>query len=291
MMNVAMFRSLLLLSFISSVVSLAPRKAPSNVVVNDVQKVIGGGVVSRRKAFSTGAASIATVAATGISTLTMEPQPSWGMMKFSSEELSKGPAERVELLKLIAGDMSSDSELEVAIASLEKLDPSSGKAATSEQLGGTWELISSVNAAAFSPLLNLPQPIRPTSLQLVGADAEPVVGAGRIAQVLNFPILPLSIILSSGTVPVPSDTSVLEIFPPFRLEARVGGIKTQIVDSGSDAGFRALNGRTEEAQAAGRNLYKQRYLETSGQKGDLRISEVIAGDPVLIGAVFIHRRI
>jgi hypothetical protein len=62
----------------------------------------------------------------------------------------------------------------------------------------------------------------------------------------------------------------------------MGGAKKQVVEAGSDAGFRALNARTEEAQAAGRNLYKQRYLENTGTKGDLRISEVIAGDPVLI---------
>lgn len=63
------------------------------------------------------------------------------------------------------------------------------------------------------------------------------------------------------------------------------------MNAGSDKDFRALNARTEEAQVAGRNMYKQRYLDTSGEKGDLRISEVISGDPVLVGNIFIHRRI
>lgn len=175
---------------------------------------------------------------------------------------------------------------------LEKLDPSGGKAATSAELGGTWELIYSVNAEAFSPLLNLPQPIRPTSLQLLGKDAAQSVGEGRVAQVLNFPVVPLSLVLSSGAVPVSSDPSTLEIFPPFRLEAVVAkSNRFQFLESGSDAGFRSMNGRDDEAQAAGRNLYKQRYLETSGKKGDLRISEIVAGDPVIVGQIFIHRRI
>lgn len=263
-----MFRLLILLPTLVSVSGMAlkpPKTQPTTTL-------------SRRNALFTGAATIA--ATTGISTI--NPQPSGAIdVNFSKEEALKGPLERIELLKKIVGKRS-DQEVEAAIAALEQLDPSNGKAAVSAKLDGTWELIYSVNAEAFSPLLGLPKPIRPTSLQLVGEDAAPVVGSGRIAQVLNFPILPLSLILSSGTVPVESDSSVLEIFPPFRLEAKFGGFKTQIVESGSDADFRALNARTEEAQAAGRNMYKQRYLETTGKKGDLRISEVIAGDPVLV---------
>ena len=152
-------------------------------------------------------------------------------------------------------------------------------------------MIYSINAEAFSPLLKLPQPIRPTSLQLLGNDAAVSVGSGRVAQVLNFPILPLSLVLSSGVNPVETDPTTLEIFPPFRLEAKLGGSKFQLVESGSDAEFRALNARDDEAQAAPRNMYKQRYLDTSGNIGDLRISEVVSGDPVIVGAVFVHRRI
>lgn len=284
-----MFRVVLLLSVLTSVFSLAFKapKQPQTQLQTQTQ-IQPNAVLSRRKALLTGASS--TIAATtAISTL--NPTPSSAIdINIPISETTQGPPERIELLKKIL-TKRSDDEVAAAIAALEQLDPSQGKAATSDQLGGTWELIYSVNAEAFSPLLNLPKPIRPTSFQLIGADATPVVGEGRIAQVLNFPIIPLSLILSSGTVPLTSDSSVLEIFPPFRLEAKFGGTKTKIVESGSDADFRALNARTEEAQAAGRNMYKQRYLEITGNKGDLRISEVIAGDPVLVGEVFIHRRI
>ena len=191
------------------------------------------------------------------------------------------PKERLDLLNAI-NRKASDDEVMQAISNIELIDPSNGKAATSEFLGGEWELIYSVNAESFSPLLNLPKPIRPSSFQLLGDSAKPVVGDGRIAQLLNFPIIPLSIILSSGAVPYEKDSSVLEIFPPFRLEAKLGGSNVQLVESGSDADFRALNARSQEAQEAGRNLYKQRYLENTGKRGDLRISEVIAGDPVLV---------
>jgi hypothetical protein len=219
----------------------------------------------------------------------------------------EGPSERQALLKAIASK-ASDTVVADLIAQLEPLDPSKGNGAAAPELGGTWELIYSVNAEAFSPLLNLPKPIRPTSLQLLGDDAAREVGDGRVAQVLNFPIVPLSLMLSSGAVPVKDKLTTLEIFPPFRLEvvwgddslrragrfakgATAGGIRKQLVEAGSDSDFRALNARDEEAQAAGRNMYKQRYLEVTGQPGDLRISEVIAGDPVIVGEVFVHRRV
>lgn len=235
-------------------------------------------LLSRRNALITGAATI--TASNGVSFV--KPQLSAAIeLDISEEEALKGPPERISLLKELANG-GSDKNIFDAIAALESLDPSDGKAALSENLGGTWELIYSIDAESFSPLLNLPKPIRPTSLQLIGEDAASVVGPGRIAQVLNFPILPLSFILSSATAVVDADSSVLEIFPPFRFDVKFGGIKTQVIQSGSDADFRALNGRSSQAQAAGRNIYKQRYLETSGERGDLRISEVIAGDPVIV---------
>ena len=98
-------------------------------------------------------------------------------------------------------------------------------------------------------------------------------------------------ILSSGTRPAEGDRSSLEIFPPFRLELSLLGSRVQLVEAGSDAEFRKLNARTAEAQAAPRNIYRQRYLETSGQPGDLRISEVVGGDPVIVGSIFVHERI
>lgn len=276
-----MVLQLLVFLFLSSVIGV------TSLSLKLPEPKLATNLSTRRKALLAGASTLATTASLVVS----NPEPSRaGADALLVDEDKEGPPERIDLLRRIAKGRSED-EVANAIAALERLDPSEGRAATSDRLSGAWELIYSVNAEAFSPLLRLPEPVRPTSSQLVGAAAEPVVGAGRIAQVLDFPLLPLSLILSSGTVPLATDSSVLEIFPPFRLEAKIGGTTTKLVESGSDAEFRALNARTAEAQAAGRNLYKQRYLETTGKPGDLRISEVIAGDPVLVGEVFVHRRI
>lgn len=64
--------------------------------------------------------------------------------------------------------------------------------------------------------------------------------------------------------------------------------KSTIVEAGSDAEFRALNARSSEAQAAPKNRYLQEYLETTGP-GALRISRIISGDPVIVGAIFVHQ--
>ena len=52
-----------------------------------------------------------------------------------------------------------------------------------------------------------------------------------------------------------------------------------------------LNARDAEAQAAPRNMYAQLYLETTGAEGDLRVSKVVSGDPVIVGSIFVHRRL
>ena len=254
--------------------------------------------LSRRDAITSGASKMLAFVATAASVVV--PTPSCA--EAGSVE---GSPERQALLRAIAS-MAPDEEVIRLISKLEPLDPSRSKAATAAELDGTWELVYSLNASAFSPLLNLPRPIRPTSLQLIGDDAAREVGGqGRIVQKLAFPFL--SLVLSSGIVPVASG-NVLEIQPPFRLEvvwsddtlrrpgrlakglAR-GGARWKLVDSGSDADFRALNARDEEAQAAGRNMYEISYLDTTGQAGDVRISRVVAGDPVIVGALFIHKRL
>jgi len=234
--------------------------------------------LTRREAFIKGIAGTVTAGAS----ILIVPQDSRASVNENNIiETSQGPLERKQLLQAISSRVS-DEEIAAAIQSLEAFDPSKGKAATVDELGGTWELIYSVNAEAFSPLLNLPKPIRPASIQLLGQDAAVRVGDGRVAQVLKFPIIPLSLVLSSVAVPVEANPSTLEIFPPFRLEACFGSSKFQLTESGSDAGFRSLNARDKEAQEAPRNMYKQRYLETTGKPGDLRISEVVSGDPVIV---------
>ena len=89
----------------------------------------------------------------------------------------------------------------------------------------------------------------------------------------------------------PDDPAVLEIFPPFRFElgsSAPQAPKWAIVEAGSDAEFRALNARSAEAQMAPKNRYLQQYLESTGP-GSLRISRIISGDPVIVGAVFVHQ--
>ena len=45
-----------------------------------------------------------------------------------------------------------------------------------------------------------------------------------------------------------------------------------------------------QAQRAPPNKYKQTYLEGGG-KGALRISTVTEGDPVIVGEIFVHRKV
>lgn len=204
---------------------------------------------------------------------------------------ASGPPERQKLLQLIEADADENAIL-AAVAALSPLDPSAGKAATSEALDGEWELLWSANAQAFSPLLGLPRPIRPQSIQLLGAAAAAQVGAGRVANVLRLP-LGVSFVLSSDVGPLgASEPATLEIAPPFRFEIGTpGGGRVRLVEAGSDAEFRALNARDAEAQAAPKNRYVQDYLEVAGGRGDIRISRVASGDPVIVGSIFVHRRL
>lgn len=220
---------------------------------------------------------------------------------------------RDELLQLIADSSSStnkkESEKKIldVIQELVPLDPAGGRAATpalANDLDGPWQLIWSAKAEAFSPLLKLPPPFRPTSYQYVGKAASSEVGPNRIAQGLTGGILNNSQLwLSSGVTTVSTssstndkndDDAVLEILPPFRLEwgGQYGSNKPKqlLVEAGSDADFRKLNARTTEAQAAPKNRYRQMYLERQG-KGSLRISTITEGDPVIVGAIFVHQKL
>lgn len=232
-------------------------------------------------------ANAATVAASGIAS---------GSIITATVAASTIPTtntNRDQLLEAITKKASDDQIFNI-INNLK--DPSNGKAATlPDRLEGEWELIWSFGAEGFSPLLQLPKPLRPDSYQYFGAAAASEVGEGRIAQGLTGGILGSNQFwLSSGAVPFAPDPSVLEIQPPFRFQVGgrygTGKPKKTFVEAGNDADFRKVNARTEEAQKAEKNQYQQLYLEDVG-RGSLRVSSVIAGDPVIVGAIFVHQKL
>lgn len=191
--------------------------------------------------------------------------------------------ERDALLQAIASK-SNDEIVLKCIDDLVKVTTSSSTASLTDRIDGNWKLIWSVKDDKFSPLLQLPPPLKPTSYQLAGSAATPQVGEGRIAQMLEGGILgPNQAWLSSGIVEYSKD--LLQIQPPFRFEMETpfSSKRIQLVDAGSDADFRAANVRTQEAQQAPPNLYQQLYVEDG-----LRISKIVEGDPVIVGATFVH---
>jgi hypothetical protein len=201
---------------------------------------------------------------------------------------------------LLESIRSNNSEKQVmgAVEKLLPFDPAQGRGATMElenDLDGEWRLLWSAKADAFSPLLKLPKPFKPDSYQYLGTPAATEVGRARVAQGLTGGILgPIQLWLSSGVTPSLQDPSVLDIVPPFKFQ--VGGRylsgkpKITIVEAGSDAEFRQVNARTQEAQEAPKNAYRQLYVERNG-KGSIRISTVSDGDPVIVGAIFVHQKL
>lgn len=205
-------------------------------------------------------------------------------------------ANRDRLLQLVRKPSNNEADILTAIENLVPFDPSNKKGASlSGDLDGEWELVWSAKAEAFSPLLKLPKPFKPDSFQYLGNAAAGEVGPDRVAQGLTGGILgQTQLWLSSGVRASSSDDSMLEILPPFRFEVggryQTGTPKKRLVEAGSDADFRKLNARTNEAQTAPKNSYQQLYLERQG-KGSLRISTITDGDPVIVGAIFVHQKL
>lgn len=173
-----------------------------------------------------------------------------------------------------------------------KSGKSSASSTLTDRIDGKWKLVWSIKDDKFSPLLQLPGPLKPTSYQFAGLAAAPIVGEGRIAQMLTNGVLgPTKTWLSSGVVEYENDSSssTLQIRPPFRLEFETPFTPNRqvLVEAGSDSDFRAANARSFEAQSAPPNLYQQLYLEGI-DKGSVRISKIIEGDPVIVGATFVH---
>lgn len=207
------------------------------------------------------------------------------------------------LLEAITTKTKKSSSQDYILQCIDRLVVAS--TSSSSSLDGSWKLIWSMGAEQFSPLLQLPSPFTPESYQWIGSATIPVVGENdknnRIVQVLTSGILGANrIYLSSGIVDVSNgivtkdqDSTntastppmLLQILPPFRLEVEQQQSKRRwmIVDSDSDASFRQVNARTINAQRAPPNLYQQLYVDN-----DLRISKIIQGDPVILGATFIH---
>jgi hypothetical protein len=75
---------------------------------------------------------------------------------------------------------------------------------------------------------------------------------------------------------------------PFRLQVElpVTHQRLTLVEAGTDADFRAVNARSVQAQQAPPNLYQQLYVDDQ-----LRISKIVKGDPVIVGATFVHIKV
>lgn len=204
------------------------------------------------------------------------------------EELIAEDTYRAALLKAI----KMGRGVEAAIDNLVTFDPSKGCGAASEALGGEWRLLwSSDSSEPASIARALLGPLKLESSQLLGDAAAARVGIGRVVQVQQAFDGGARVELSSGAVLDPADMRVLEIQPPFRLDVVLAGRRFNVVEAASDAEFREVNARTAEEQAAPRNRYEQSYLEESGRPGDLRISRVVEGDPVVLGTVYVHERL
>lgn len=168
--------------------------------------------------------------------------------------------------------------IEALVYKLASTDPSGGRGA---EATGAWRLIWSVGTSRFSPLLQLPRPLRPTSDQYLVPGIRNTLSDGVLG--------PAHLVLSAGARQ--ADYSTIEILPPFELRLEIAHQNFTLVQADSDAQFRQTQARTLAEQLAPRNQYKQLYLETSGKPGDLRISKVVDGDPVIVGATFVHQRL
>jgi hypothetical protein len=247
---------------------------------------------SRRSALG----AIAGGAAIGLSLTLTLPTPK-AAHAADTEALRPEAQARSCLLESIRSN-KSEQQVMGAIETLLPFDPAQGRGATMElenDLDGEWRLLWSAKADAFSPLLKLPKPLKPDSYQYLGIPAATEVGQARVAQGLTGGILgPVQLWLSSGVTPSLQDPSVLDILPPFTFQVGgrylSGAPKITIVEAGSDAEFRQVNARTQEAQEAPKNAYRQLYVELTG-KGSIRISTVSDGDPVIVGAIFVHQKL
>ncbi|EIE23818.1 hypothetical protein COCSUDRAFT_83693 [Coccomyxa subellipsoidea C-169] len=130
-----------------------------------------------------------------------------------------------------------------------------------------------------SRVLKLPIPAKST--QLLGKEF--VGEEGRGANLIDIGKGTVVVRLSSAAVPDEKDDTTVVIGPPFYLEAKVAGFKIPIQDTQPGGGRKSILGNEL-------NYFRQLYVENSGKPGDLRVSEVYAGDPAVKGSIFVHER-
>ena len=71
----------------------------------------------------------------------------------------------------------------------------------------------------------------------------------------------------------------------FRLELLLGNSSIPLqAEETTESDTSAILGNQE-------SIFSQLYLESTGSPGDLRVSRVTAGDPVVLGSTFVHIRV
>merc|ERR1712023_403902 len=117
-----------------------------------------------------------------------------------------------------------------------------------------------------------------------GEPGGPLPG-GRAANLVKVLGGAVTLKLSSSAIPDANLSDAVIIGPPFRLELLVldrsialGAEETTESDTSTVLGNQL-------------NTFSQLYLESSGKPGDIRVSRVTAGDPVVLGSTFVHVRV
>ncbi|CAL8472029.1 g11571 [Coccomyxa elongata] len=184
---------------------------------------------------------------------------------------------RQALLDAIAAK-KGDDEVIAALRKLAKQNPTSSPA-KSPTIYGKWKLLWASSNAEVSRVLKLPIPAKST--QLLGKEF--VGDEGRGANLIDIGNGTIVVRLSSAAVPDEKDDTTVLIGPPFYLEAKVAGFNIPIQDTQPGGGRKSILGNEI-------NYFRQLYVENSGKPGDLRVSEVYAGDPAVKGSIFVHER-
>ncbi|KAK3247394.1 hypothetical protein CYMTET_43106 [Cymbomonas tetramitiformis] len=187
---------------------------------------------------------------------------------------------RAQLIATIKGGGDS-AQVQNAIDGLVPYNPTPDPA-RSPQLEGTWRLLwSSDTAEVTKATKDLPIPFQ--SIQLVGPRGG--MEAGRAANLVKVFGGFVTLKLSSSAVQDDTNSSAVIIGPPFRLELLVAGKSFPI------SKVESTEAETTDLLGNQLNEFSQLYLEDSGQPGDIRVSKVTAGDPVVLDSEFVHIRV